>query len=394
MGKRLYGYVAKENVEYEWKSEPGACEVCQGMSGTIYDTANDIPDRPHPNCKCWIDILEKESDEPITDPIESHRERIKEKKREELELAKLLGDAKSLEQEIDEYIYRIDSQDKEIERLENSIDTNKLNPKDKQKISEVKKKIDFARYKGDRAKQDVTALETEIERAQVSENISDVLDKLYYQYKVLQRKTEEYLVNDADKWLIDGLGSVFAKWHNLPESLELYKIASPNLEPFTKDYIQKNGRLFDKISDLHSNQLKKDIQSRLQKETGKTDCKILLLNSDSSMSKSILTNSDFKTFINQNIDVIRKNGTIPNSPITFQYGDMYNALHGAEIKDVKIDNQGNLIMRIEDLYNFEPNRTSTRGRTGERLQNKGDLKNYYIIILIKIPKEQLPKAKL
>lgn len=48
---------------------------------------------------------------------------------------KLLGDAKSLEQEIDEYINRIDSQDKEIERLENSIDTNKLDPKDKQNIS-------------------------------------------------------------------------------------------------------------------------------------------------------------------------------------------------------------------------------------------------------------------
>lgn len=59
MGKRLYGYAAKENVEYEWKSEPGACKVCQGMSGTIYDSANDIPDRPHPKCKCWIDIYQQ-----------------------------------------------------------------------------------------------------------------------------------------------------------------------------------------------------------------------------------------------------------------------------------------------------------------------------------------------
>lgn len=50
MGKKLYGHVTKENVEYEWKTEPGACEVCQGMNGKIYESANDIPDRPHPNC--------------------------------------------------------------------------------------------------------------------------------------------------------------------------------------------------------------------------------------------------------------------------------------------------------------------------------------------------------
>ena len=89
-----------------------------------------------------------------------------------------------------------------------------------------------------------------------------------------------------------------------------------------------------------------------------------------------------------------KNGTISNSKITFNNGDLYNALHGAEIKDVKFDSQGNLIMRIEDLYNFEPKRTSIRGRTGERLQNEGKLENFYTIILLKIPKEELPKIKL
>ncbi len=43
-------------------------------------------------------------------------------------------------------------------------------------------------------------------------------------------------------------------------------------------------------------------------------------------------------------------------------------------------------MRIEDLYNFNPNRTSARGRIGERLQNEGKLINFYIIVLIEIKK--------
>lgn len=82
MGKRLYGKVTKENVEYEWKAEPGACEVCRAMDGTIYESANDIPDRPHPNCKCWIDVLEKDKD--TTDPIELYKEKRKDRKRNEL----------------------------------------------------------------------------------------------------------------------------------------------------------------------------------------------------------------------------------------------------------------------------------------------------------------------
>ncbi len=394
MGKTLYGHVTKENVEYEWKTEPGACELCQGMNGKIYDSANDIPDRPHPNCKCHIEILEKDSDELISDPIKAHREKIKDKKRNELELAKMLGDAKSLEQEIDEYIKRVNEQNREIEKLENSVDTAKLDSKDRQKISDAKEKIDFAKYNGDKAKQEVSNLKTEIEKTRLTDNIADALDKLYYRFQIVKRQIEEYIAKDSDKLLIDGLGYIFSKWQNLPEAFELYKIASPNFESFTKDYIKKNGKLYEKISDIHSNQLEKEIHSRLQKETGKTDCKVLLLNNDSSMSKSILSNDDFKTFIKHNINDIRKNGTISNSKITFNNGDLYNALHGAEIKDVKFDSQGNLIMRIEDLYNFEPKRTSIRGRTGERLQNEGKLENFYTIILLKIPKEELPKIKL
>lgn len=224
--------------------------------------------------------------------------------------------------------------------------------------------------------------------------ILDILDKLYYRFQILKRQTEEYIANDADKWLIDVLGFIFSKWQNLPDAFELYKIASPNLDFSTQNYIEKNGKLYEKISDLNSEQLEKDIHSRLKKETGKTDCKVLLLDNESSISKSVLSSYDFKSFIKENINDIRKNGTIPNKNITFKDGDLYNALHGAMVKDVKFDSDGNLIMRIEDLYNFEPKRTSIRGRAGERLQNIGKLENFYTIILIKIPKEELIKFEL
>lgn len=69
--------IVKENVQYVWVAESCACDVCQEMDGKIYDSANDILDRPHPNCKCHIEIIEKESDEPITDPMKVIQENKK-----------------------------------------------------------------------------------------------------------------------------------------------------------------------------------------------------------------------------------------------------------------------------------------------------------------------------
>ena len=49
-------------------------------------------------------LKRNQSDETNKDPIDAHRKKIKDRKRNELVLAKLLGDTKSLEEEIDEYI--------------------------------------------------------------------------------------------------------------------------------------------------------------------------------------------------------------------------------------------------------------------------------------------------
>ena len=65
----------------------------------------------------------------ITDPIEARREIAKNKRRDELRLAKLLGDTLSLDDEIDEYIRIIDEQTTIIKNFENSINIDNLNQK-------------------------------------------------------------------------------------------------------------------------------------------------------------------------------------------------------------------------------------------------------------------------
>ena len=51
----LKGYVEKNDREFEWKSKPGACDTCKVLNGTSYTLKKDIPDKPHPNCKCKVE---------------------------------------------------------------------------------------------------------------------------------------------------------------------------------------------------------------------------------------------------------------------------------------------------------------------------------------------------
>ena len=388
MGKKLYGYISKENIEYEWKTEPGACEVCQRLDGTIYDSTNDIPDRPHPNCKCHIEILEKESDEPVTDPIDAYREKIKDRKRNELELAKLLGDAKSLEQEIDEYIRRINEQDREVEKLESTIDASRLDAKDRQKLDNAKDQMEYANYRGKNLKQDVKILQKKIEK---SDGTIEEISKLDFELIRLNQIKEDLMVKYTEKWMTNIGGEIFAWQHNTSEALALYKIGSSERNG-NIDYVQKNGYMYESVKELKNNQLEKDFSDRLQKEIGKKDAPILVLNPDSTMAAAIQRTEELQTFITNNISALKNGSTISNKTITFKTGDMYNALHGAVIREAQIDVQGNLNIQITDVWNFNKNRPSLRGRLGEKYQENGELTNYGILIIIKIPQEKWQKV--
>ena len=48
----LKGQISK--YKYIWHSEPNACQVCEDLNNTKYDNKSDIPDKPHPNCKCSV----------------------------------------------------------------------------------------------------------------------------------------------------------------------------------------------------------------------------------------------------------------------------------------------------------------------------------------------------
>lgn len=64
-GPVLEGYIS--NTRYVWVTEDDACEECLALDGTEYESEEDIPEAPHPNCKCRIEIFTGENEDGDSD---------------------------------------------------------------------------------------------------------------------------------------------------------------------------------------------------------------------------------------------------------------------------------------------------------------------------------------
>lgn len=391
--------IDKDNVQYQWVAERTACEVCQGMNGTIYDSANNIPDRPHPNCKCHIEIIEKDPDEPITDPIENIRKERKQRQRISFETSKILGHTKSLIEEIDEYIRQVNIQKEQIEELGQIIKENPVEAEDRTQLFKIKESVDFKMYRAESLKKDVNKLEQDtivlkgkIEKIELPDFtkipvmvLLASLELLKRTFNILWSRFEDILANHTTKGTADILAQIHYKFTKEYEAINLYKVASSNLN-YNQPYIKENGKMYNSISELNENKLEKDIQRYLHDNTNQKDCKVLKLRADSSLAKKIQNSKELEDFIKKNIAQLRNGKIIYEETITFAHGDLYDTLHGATFNNVRLQPNGDITMTARDFYNFEANRTSFRGKLGYKLQSEGSLENYFIVIEIRIPK--------
>ena len=57
---------------YIWHSENGehTCDECRALDGKIFDFYEEVPDPPHPNCKCWVEIIENKKEKADDTEIE------------------------------------------------------------------------------------------------------------------------------------------------------------------------------------------------------------------------------------------------------------------------------------------------------------------------------------
>ena len=423
MGKKLYGHVSKDNLQYEWKSEPGACKVCQAMDGTIYESANDIPDRPHPNCKCHIEIIEKENTK-SSDPLNNLIQKKKDKENTLFDTNEIIGHTKSLLQELDEYNKKINEQECIIKEFENIFDINKFEEKDKLLFFNAKEKLQFAKYRGENTKQQLIKLQNDsiiLKGGIEKTNILSFVYAIFQTTLALLFKTLYSLVNTVIeltknlikiipdlqknvlarlyvKYAADKYGQYHSQKYDMPEAYNLYKIGSESYN-YNIDYIKQNGTLYNSINELHNYKQELDIKNRLKLEEDFPfdDCRVVKLRSNSDIAKKIEDSNALKNFIFDNITELTQNNRLAqNKEIIFQNddADLYSTLHSVAAKNVFLDKEYNIHLNIEDLWNFNPDRPSVKGKLGKYLQDNGALSPFYIIIDIIIPKYKWQNYKI
>ncbi len=390
MSKILYGNVKKEDVQYEWKSESGACEVCQELDGTVYDTANDIPDRPHPNCKCWIEVLEREKE--TTDPIELRREQAKDKKRMQQELAKLLGDAKSLEEEIDEYMKQIEEQEEELNRIERAIDTDKLETADRRRLTDAKEQIDFAKdilknldKKAIATKKEINLLQKEILHNTDITNILNSLDKIYFILNILQEQLDNNFKKQFDRCI-----SLFSSL--MPISAILWKLATTKFQE-GMDYINKNGIMYNTIDNIKDVTIKEFVKHKIEKQMQVRDSKGIVFNTDSEIANNIVDSIALRNYIKKYRNSFKPGAKLSITALDFNLLnlDLYNSIHKADLIDIKIGNDMTFYAQVVDTYDFNKGSLNPLVKIARHYQDEDKIENYYIIVNIEIPKSEWEK---
>lgn len=283
------------------------------------------------------------------------------------------------------YLTIINGREKQIQQLEEAVNINKLKQPERQKILHTKNEIKSAKSCTLKAKLNISHIKKEIKEFSNPK-------KLYLKYSAIKDKLkqiqEDFIVDKAEKWNTLLYGKIHSTVFNMPESYNLFSIGIDN-ENKNIEYINKNGKLYNSTQNLENARLSGEITQRIAKESTRTDCEVVTFGTGSPAAKKIQNSAALKKFLSENMEALKKNKSLSDTTIEFTAlnKDLYSSFHGAEIKNIFVDSEENLHFRIEDYYNFNPNRTSLKGRIEEKLQNNGFLKPYYIITVLKLQKK-------
>ena len=392
---------SKNELQYIWISEPGACDKCKSLDGKIYDSAEDIPPKPHPNCKCHVKPIEKKKN--ITDPIEKYRANSRKENQTKIELEKLEGDIKCLLDETNAAEEVINNQLEQINKIVEDENFKNLSDSDKNAIEKYKfdiriEKNEISQIK-EKANSIISALK-ELKNFSINtiNNIADKKDALANKLKQLDTKLYRIVDEIAYRTNIISIlrRIVFAEVINPrnsfikePDATALWNIAA------TKDfqnnnYINENGKVIDTINDIQNPQMQEHISKKVKQQLGSTNKKGIWFHAKSSLAKAYSNSKDFKAYIKNIKPQLVKNKECPNGSIEFKAkndANLYHAIHYADILEIKLDKQENLHAKIFDTYDFNKDKYFSLVGQARILQEHHDIETYYTITDIIIPKD-------
>lgn len=303
--------------------------------------------------------------------MESYKKQREEELRVKMDVQKLLGDSKSLMEELDEYLRQVNKEEQKFRDFQQTIDVEKLEVDDKQKLNEAIEKIEFARFRGEKVKKDLTDLqnktiviEGKVEKTKILGPIfeqilkglevllgsfaliSSIIKALIVvaweqlkkdNYAVLKKIALDLAINQADKF-------------GMKDAKEFWQFSS---DQKINEYITENGKIYEKISDLNNNKLETIIRTKLNSQLKIKEARGVVFHHDSSISQEIVKSNTLKNFIHGKQNLLLEKRILPDGSLNFSSADspnLHNALGHTDIIDIKLDNENNLIAKISDTY--------------------------------------------
>ena len=346
-------YAAKR--KYRWIAEFGknTCEKCAALDGKEFEE-DEIPPRPHPNCRCKVEEIS------IVDEIESelneYREEIEQLK---LQADELLGDTSVLREQIEKLMK--ENNTPEVRTLDNRLagieyDVYKLIDKiEALNIDTISASV-------------IQRIEKEVEK------IKNSISEYSKEYKGLDRNLK------AEKFVVDGLVAFTS--FSARDAAALWVLASSKFKRGL-EYINKNGKMVNKVSDLKNENLQKEVRNKLHSQIQKQESRGIHLYSNSSLSKSLSNSLKFKSIINANKERLRNGETIPKISAFLGWNwNNFLSINGCDILNVHVKN-GILYATVLDTVDYNPNQWWVK--YPRDLQEVGAIENYYVVIDIAEP---------
>ena len=206
------------------------------------------------------------------------------------------------------------------------------------------------------------------------EKIKNAIGGYLTEYKGLDRKLK------AEKFVVDGLVAVCS--FSAKDAAALWVLASSKFKRGL-EYINKNGKMVNKVSDLKNENLQKEVRNKLHSQIQKQESRGIHLYSNSSLSKSLSNSLKFKSIINANKERLRNVETIPKISAFLGWNwNNFLSINGCDILNVHVKN-GILYATVLDTVDYNPNQWWVK--YPRDLQEAGAIENYYVLVEIAEP---------
>ena len=180
---------------------------------------------------------------------------------------------------------------------------------------------------------------------------------------------------------------------NIEDAKSMWQIASSKFDnKVINNYMSQNGSVINSINEIKVPELKQVVQNKVFEQMGMKDSKGLIYHNDSNLSKEIANSKEFKNFIMDNKNYLKKGGVIKKDSLRLSSTkNLYLSLNNVDILGTHVDKNGDLVSICFDTYDFNKNDPEWKVRVAYAAQYGKVIENFYNLIIIKIPKNQWEK---